>query len=94
MWNKIAAWFESKGGFAHVMAVVFVSLMAAYGAVPQFHALVNQVHAMLPGWVQEVATTALALYAWYRTTATIRTTTQTTTVESKTTIDPAPEGTK
>ncbi|MGB6855330.1 MAG: hypothetical protein WBE03_00470, partial [Terracidiphilus sp.] len=87
-------WFESKGGFAHVMAAVFASLMLAYAAVPQFHALVLQIHALLPGWVQEVATTALALYAWYRTTASIRTTTQTTTVESKTTIDPAPEGMK
>ena len=64
----IQKWFESRGGFAHVMAAVFASLMLAYAAVPQFHALVLQIHALLPGWSQELLTTGLALYAWYRTT--------------------------
>lgn len=69
MWNSIVAWFKSKGGFAHVLAVVFVFLMAAYAAVPEFHVLVLQVHALLPGWVQELVTTGLALWAWYKTTS-------------------------
>ena len=66
MISNIVAWFNSKGGFSHVAAAVFSMAMLAYGAVPQFHALVNQIHAALPGWVQELATTAAALYAWYR----------------------------
>ena len=64
--NAIQKWFQSKGGFAHVIAAVFAGAMLAYASVPQFHALVLQIHALLPGWVQEVATTALALYAWYK----------------------------
>ncbi len=66
--NTIKQWFQSKGGFSHVAAAVFTSLMLAYAAVPSFHALVIQVHATLPGWLQELFTTALALYAWYKTT--------------------------
>jgi hypothetical protein len=66
MLQTIASWFKSKGGFAHVAAAVFASLMLAYAAVPSFHALVLQVHQSLPGWLQELVTTGLALYAWYK----------------------------
>ena len=66
--NGIANWFKQKGGFSHVCAAIFVALMAAYAAVPAFHQMVNQIHDALPAWVQELATTALALYAWYKTT--------------------------
>jgi hypothetical protein len=65
--QNVGAWFKAKGGFAHVVAAGFASLMLAYAAVPQFHALVLEVHQALPGWAQEGATTALALYAWYKT---------------------------
>lgn len=66
--NGIANWFKQKGGFSHVCAAIFLALMAAYAAVPAFHQMVNQIHDALPAWVQELATTALALYAWYKTT--------------------------
>ena len=66
--NSIKQWFASKGGYAHVFAAIFVGAMAAYAAVPQFHALVNQIHDALPAWIQELATTGLALWAWYKTT--------------------------
>jgi hypothetical protein len=65
--DKTVAWFKAKGGFAHVAAAAFGTLMLAYAAVPSFHSLVNQIHALLPGWAQELATTVLALYAWYKT---------------------------
>lgn len=67
MIQEIKQWLQGKGGFAHVMAAVFASLMLAYASVPSFHALVLQLHQSLPGWVQEVVTTGLALYAWYKT---------------------------
>ncbi len=66
--DAIKQWFASKGGYAHVCAAIFVGAMAAYAAVPQFHQLVNQIHDALPAYVQELATTALALWAWYKTT--------------------------
>lgn len=66
MWTGIAAWFKAKGGFAHVMAGLFLAAMAAYAEVPQFHALVLQIHAALPGWLQEDLEIGLALYAWYK----------------------------
>lgn len=67
LWNQISAWFASKGGFAHVVAAIFAAAMVAYASVPAFQSLVLQIHAALPGWMQELLTTALALYAWYRT---------------------------
>lgn len=69
MVQQLKQWFQSKGGFAHVMAAIFTSLMVAYAAVPQFHTLVLQIHQALPAWLQELVTTALALYAWYKTQA-------------------------
>lgn len=64
--NAIAAWFKSKGGLAHVLAGAFAFLMLAYAGVPSFHALVLKVHALLPGWSQELMTTAIALWAFYK----------------------------
>lgn len=64
--NAIIAWFKEKGGVSHVFAGAFASLMLAYAVVPPFKQSVNHIHAMLPGWAQELATSALALYAWYR----------------------------
>lgn len=62
----ISAWFASKGGFAHVAAAVFASLMLAYAAVPQFHALVLSINAALPSWLEELTTTVIALAVWYK----------------------------
>lgn len=65
--NAIKQWFISKGGLAHVLAAAFAFLMLAYGTVPQFHALVLSIHQALPGWLQELVTTAFALWAFYKT---------------------------
>lgn len=67
LWNMITAWFASKGGASHVLALTYIFAMAAYAAVPSFHALVISVHQALPAWVQELGTTALALVAFYKT---------------------------
>ena len=67
IFENIQAWFLSKGGFTHVMALLFTGAMAAFAAVPQFHQLVMTVYQALPSWVEELAGTAIALYAWYHT---------------------------
>jgi len=66
MIEQIKAWIIQKGGWAHAMAIVFTSLMVAYGAVPQFHDLVNQIHQAMPGWLQELLTTVVALITFYK----------------------------
>lgn len=65
---SIGQWAASKGGWAHVVAAIFAGVMAAYAAVPQFHDLVQKINAALPGWSEDLFTTGLALYAWYKTT--------------------------
>ena len=67
MLAKIQEWFASKGGAAHVIAGAYIFLVAAYATVAPFHALVIQIHQALPAIVQELVTTALALFAFYKT---------------------------
>ena len=66
MLEAIKNWFASKGGFSHVVAAVFAGAMLAYAAVPEFHALVLQINAALPGWAEELGTTIIALIVWYK----------------------------
>ncbi len=66
MMKKLQVWLAAKGGVVHVLAGAYISLVAAYASVPQFHALVQYVHAALPAWAQEVFSTALALIAFYK----------------------------
>ena len=66
IWDRIAKWLASKGGFAHVAAVIFASLMMAYTAVPEFHAWILGINAVLPGWLESTVVMLVALYAWYR----------------------------
>ena len=64
--QQIKDWIASKGGWAHAIALVFASLMVAYSVVPPFHDLVNQAHQAMPGWLQELVTTVVALIAFYK----------------------------
>lgn len=64
---NIQAWFLSKGGFTHVVAALFLAALAAFKAVPEFHQLVMNVYQALPAWLEDLAGTAVALYAWYHT---------------------------
>jgi uncharacterized membrane protein len=66
MIEQIKAWIAQKGGWTHALALIFTSLMVAYSAVPQFHDLVNQIHQVMPGWLEELLTTVLALIAFYK----------------------------
>jgi hypothetical protein len=66
IWKAISSWFASKGGFTHVAAVVFASLMMAYAAVPQFHTWVLAINSFLPGWLESTVVMLIALYAWYK----------------------------
>ena len=72
IWNAIVKWFQSKGGFAHVCAAVFATLMIAYATVPQFHAWVLSINAMLPGWLESTVVMLLALYSWYKNTQSVK----------------------
>jgi hypothetical protein len=65
--NRVASFVASKGGFSHVMAVLFAGAVLAYAQVPSFHALVQQVYAALPAWLEQWVLAGVGLYAWYRT---------------------------
>lgn len=68
MWSAIQAWFESKGGAAHVVVVLYLGAVAAYAAVPAFADLLNVVYGMLPVWAHEVLLAAIGVIAWYKNT--------------------------
>ena len=50
----------------HSLAAAFAFLVAAYAAVPAFHALVVQVYNYFPALAQQIVMAAFGLYAWYR----------------------------
>lgn len=50
----------------HSIVALLGSLIGAYFAVPQFHALVLAAHAALPPWMQDTAGAAMALFLYYR----------------------------
>ena len=64
MWKAISAWFESKGGFAHVAAGVWSSAILAYATVPPFHQFVIDVWAKTPPGVREAGLAVVGLVAW------------------------------
>jgi len=66
MWDKIVAWFNSKGGFSHVVATVFTLAVLAYGSVPAFQQLCMTVYNLMPGWAHQVLLAVLGLVMWYR----------------------------
>lgn len=69
IWNSVVNWFKSKGGFTHVVAGVFASLVLAYNAVPAFRSWVLSINAMLPGWLESTVIAFLGIYAWYKDTS-------------------------
>lgn len=68
LWKNFQAWLESKGGFAHVAAGVWVGLVAAYAAVPDFTNLINTAYGATPSWLHQTLAALLGLYAWYKNT--------------------------
>lgn len=50
----------------HVIVASLASLVGAYYAVPQFHALVLAIYAAFPSWLETLVSTGLALYFYYR----------------------------
>lgn len=69
IWQKIVDWFQSKGGFAHVVAGLFAAAIAAYAVVPDFKNLVFHVYSLTPSWFHEVALAAIGLWTWYKNTS-------------------------
>ena len=65
--NRAASFIASKGGFSHIVAVLFAGALLAYANVPAFHALAQHAYAALPASVEEVVLAIIGLYAWYRT---------------------------
>ena len=65
LWSSIVAWFQSKGGFAHVIAAVYLAIVAAYAGVPAFHDLVLAVYHASPAWLDQVLAAGVGLLAFY-----------------------------
>jgi hypothetical protein len=65
--NRVASFIASKGGFSHIVAVLFAGALLAYANVPAFHTLVQHAYASLPAWAEEWVMAIIGLYAWYRT---------------------------
>ena len=64
--NAIKNWLSKYSISTHTVIVAAAVLAGAYDAVPQFHALVMQLYHALPGWLEQIVTVVLAVYAWYR----------------------------
>lgn len=69
IWSRIAAWFASKGGFAHVCAALFAAGVAAYYAVAPFRDLLDGIYNNTPVWAHTLILAGLGLYAWYKRTS-------------------------
>lgn len=67
-WEQITNWIKSKGGFAHLVAVVYLTAVAAYAAVPAFASLLNHVYSAMPSWLHEIVLAAVGVIAWYKNT--------------------------
>lgn len=59
-------WFNSKGGFAHVVAATILMLVAAYDEVPPFANLLNSIYAATPKRAHEVILAIVGLILWYK----------------------------
>lgn len=66
LWLKIKAWFDSKGGAAHVGAAVIAGAVTCYAAVPAFHQLVINIWAKTPPALREIGAAIGGIYTWYR----------------------------
>jgi hypothetical protein len=64
--NSFEKWLTSYNITTHTVAAAAAFLIAAFYAVPPFHALVIHVYQALPSWVEETAAAIVAVYAWYR----------------------------
>lgn len=67
MLDSIKAWIKAKGGVAHIIALTYIFLVAAYQMVPEFKQFVLTIHQTLPSWLQALGTTIVALVAFYKT---------------------------
>ena len=93
MISKLYAWFINKNKSTHFIALAALGLAGAYTGYAPFHAMVLKYFCMLPIDVQTTITTGFFIAALYKSGA-IKfktTTTQTTTLETITTVDPAPK---
>lgn len=68
LWNRFTAWVQSKGGFAHVAAIIWLTAVGAYSQVPAFHQLVVNVNNALPGWLEQLVLAIVGLIVWYKNT--------------------------
>ena len=103
--SKLWTWFIDHNLSTHTLAAVAFALAAAYTGFPPFHVLVMKYFGMLPSDAQTLVLTAFFIGALYKSgalkfvitktqTETLKTvsspTQKTTTLETKTTVDPAP----
>ena len=72
IWNAVVAWFASKGGVAHVVAVVYAAGVLAYAQVPAFTQLCNSLYGDLTPWEHEWLLAIVGLVAWYKTNSAVK----------------------
>jgi len=65
MWNDIKAWAQSKGGWAHILAVAYLAVMTAYASVPAFKSEVLLVWGLLPHWAVQLLVALGGLFVFY-----------------------------
>jgi hypothetical protein len=68
MWEDIKAWFKAQGGFAHVVAGVWIFAFAAYPLVPAYHQFVIDVWAKTPAGLKEAIPAVIGLVGFYTST--------------------------
>lgn len=65
LWQTIEAWFKKQGGISHVIAGVYLFLIAAYAAVPPFQEAVLAVYAATPHWAHQLTAAVIGVVAFY-----------------------------
>lgn len=64
--QQVSAWFKSKGGFTHVLAVLVALCFVAFKTSTQFHDSALELYSYFPKWLDSLITLLIALYVVYR----------------------------
>jgi hypothetical protein len=88
--TELWTWFTEHNISTHTIAAIAVVLGMAYAGFPPFHALVMKYFGMLPSDLQTLVLTGFFIGALYKSGTLKFVTTTTTTLETKTTVVPAP----
>lgn len=65
IWSKFKAWLAAKGGALHVIVVVYVGAVAAYGLSPAFKEFVTGIWTTFPHTLQLAVLSVTQILAIY-----------------------------